>query len=385
MKELHFNGRMVPRILFGCGDIENIGAEVTALDGKNVLLVADAALGDLGITRKVRDIIAASGPAVTVFDQTEPEPTLETADACARAGRDSRCNLVVGMGGGSAMDTAKAAGVLLTNPGPAADYQGQNLIKHPGVPTVMVPTTAGTGSEVTGVAVFINREKQLKLGINTPYVIPSLAVLDPELTVSLPPHVTASTGMDALTHAVESYISNGATPLSEMFSLKAVECIGKSLKKAVEDGSDLEARSQMLFGSCLAGLAILNGGVCAAHAISYPMSVFHGVPHGVGCGILLPRVVAQNRSHALGKVARLWETVSGEKDASQEQAAERFVDFLFDLTLSTGLDDALKPFNISARDIDNLAEKTMALSGVIANNPAPFDRDAAKTLLEKIC
>lgn len=211
-----------------------IGAEIKALNGSTVLLVADAALSDLGITKKIKNIIENSGLTTVVFDQTEPEPSLETADTCARAGRDGRCDFVVGVGGGSAMDTAKAAGVLLTNDGPARDYQGQNLVKNPGVPAIMVPTTAGTGSEVTGVAVFINREKQLKLGINTPYVIPSLALLDPELTVTLPPHVTASTGMDALTHAVESYISKSATPLSEMFSLKAVESIGKNLKKRLK-------------------------------------------------------------------------------------------------------------------------------------------------------
>ncbi|MFO7965249.1 MAG: iron-containing alcohol dehydrogenase [Desulfobacterales bacterium] len=385
MEGLHFEGRMVPRISFGCGNIQKLGTEVKMLNGSTVLLVADAALSGLGLTEKVRNIIESSGLQVIVFDQTEPEPTLETADACTRAGRDGHCDVVVGIGGGSTMDTAKAAGVLLTNEGPASDYQGQNLVKRPGVPTIMIPTTAGTGSEVTGVAVFINRQKQLKLGINTPYVIPALALLDPELTVTLPPSITVSTGMDALTHAVESYISKSATPLSEMFSLKAVECIGKNLKKAVENGRDLGARSHMLFGSCLAGLAILNGGVCAAHAVSYPMSVFHKVPHGVGCGILLPRVVEQNRVHALEKIAKLWETVSDEKLSSPDQAADRFIDFLYDITLSTGLDESLKKFNITGPEIENLAEKTMALTGVIANNPAPFTREDARKLLEKVC
>ena len=385
MKELTFNGRMVPRIFFGCGAIQNIGEEINALNGNVVLLVCDTALSALGITDRIKDIIQKSGLTAVVFDQTEPEPTLETADACAKAGRDAKCDFVVGVGGGSSMDTAKAAAVLLTNPGPAKDYQGQNLVRNPGVNTIMVPTTAGTGSEVTGVAVFINREKQLKLGINTPYVIPSLALLDPELTLSLPPGVTASTGMDALTHAVESYISKSATPLSEVFSLKAVECLTQSLKKAFENGKDLEARSQMLFGSCMAGLAILNGGVCPAHAISYPMSVFHGVPHGVGCGILLPRVVEQNREHAKGKIARLWEIAGDEKTASPDQAVNRFIDFLDDLVISTGLHQALQKHGLTSTDIDLLAEKTMALTGVIANNPAPFSSADAKRILEKIC
>ncbi len=381
MKEMKFNGRMIPRIFFGRGAVQNIGDEIKALNGGTVLLVCDAALSALGITDQIKCLIEKSGLVAVVFDQTEPEPTLETADACAKAGRDGKCDFVVGVGGGSAMDTAKAAAVLLTNPGPAKDYQGQNLVKHPGVNAIMVPTTAGTGSEVTGVAVFINREKQLKLGINTPYVIPSLALLDPELTVSLPPAVTASTGMDALTHAVESYISKSATPLSEIFSLKAFECIAKNLKKAVENGKDIEARSQMLFGSCMAGLAILNGGVCPAHAISYPMSVFHGIPHGVGCGILL---VEQNKGHAGDKISRLWEIAGGEKTASPDQAFDRFVDFLDDLVISTGLNNALKKHSLTPEDIDHLAEKTMALTGVIANNPAPFSSSDAKRILEKI-
>ncbi len=385
MKELKFDGRMVPRITFGCGCIQNIGDEIKALNGTNVLLVCDTALSVLGITDKIKTIIEKNGITTVVFDNTEPEPSLETADECAKAGRIGQCDFVVGVGGGSSMDTAKAAAVLLTNEGSARDYQGQNLVKNPGVTTVMVPTTAGTGSEVTGVAVLINREKKLKLGINTPYVIPFLSLLDPELTVTLPPQITASTGMDALTHAVESYISKNSTPLSEIFSLKAVECTAKHLKTAVENPNDLEARSQMLFGSCLAGLAILNGGVCAAHAMSYPMSVFHGIPHGVGCGILLPRVVEQNKEHAGEKIVKLWETVSEEKSASKEQAADRFIDFLNDLVISTGLNDLLKNYKITAKEIENLSEKTMVLSGVIANNPAPFTIEDAKTILEKVC
>ena len=385
MKNLKFDGRMVPRISFGCGIIQNMGNEIQNLGGTKVLLVCDSALTQIGLTERIQTIIEGSGISTVVFDNTEPEPSVDTADACTHAGRKKNCDFVVGVGGGSTMDTAKAAGVLLTNEGPAENYQGQNLITKPGVKTIMVPTTAGTGSEVTGVAVLIHRQKQLKLGINTPYVIPSLALLDPELTVTLPPAVTASTGMDAMTHAVESYISNSATPLSEMFSLKAAACIGKNLKNAVLNGQDLEARGQMLFGSTLAGLAILNGGVCAAHAISYPMSVFHGVPHGVGCGILLPRVVEQNRNHALKKIATLWETVSDEKTVSQDQAADRFIDFLFDLAVSTGLDEMLKHYTISNDDILNLSEKTMALAGVIANNPAPFTSEDAKTILKKVC
>ncbi len=385
MKEIKFEGRMVPRMVFGCGAVENIGHEINNLKGTRVLLVCDNILTQLGVTDRIKTLLDQSGVSTVVFDKTEPEPSVDTADAAARAGREGACDFVVGIGGGSAMDTAKAAGVLLTNPGPAKDYQGQNLITNPGVKTIMVPTTAGTGSEVTGVAVLINREKQLKLGINTSYVIPSLALLDPELTATLPPDVTASTGMDALTHAVESYISNSATPLSEIFSLKAVECIGRNLKKAVENGKDMEARSQMLFGSALAGLAILNGGVCASHAMSYPMSVFHGVPHGVGCGILLPRVVEHSRDAALKKAAILWETVSGEKTVAQDQAADRFIDFLYDLVVSTGLNNALKNYNISQADILSLSEKTMALAGVIANNPAPFSSEDAKAILEKVC
>ena len=385
MKDMTFDGRMVPRIKFGCDAINHIADEIKALKGTKILLVCDAALSEIGLTERISRIIQDSGLKAVVFDKTEPEPSLQSADACATVGRNANCDFVVGVGGGSAMDTAKAAGVLITNEGPAQNYQGQNLVNNPGVKTIMVPTTAGTGSEVTGVAVLINREKQLKLGINTPYVIPALALLDPTLTVTLPPAVTASTGMDALTHAVESYISNSATPLSEIFSLKAVECIGKYLKTAVLNGEDLEARSRMLFGSAMAGLAILNGGVCAAHAISYPMSVFHGVPHGVGCGILLPRVVEHNRDHAMGKIATLWETVSGKKTVSQDQSADRFIDFLFDLVISTGLNDAVKPYNISENAILNLAEKTMALTGVIANNPAPFTSEDARLILEKIC
>jgi alcohol dehydrogenase len=244
------------QVVFGRAAIQSLGELASELGAKVCLLIADKALDETGILEKVRGILKESGLRSVEFLGTEPEPYLDNADEAAQLGRDGQAELVIGMGGGSVMDTAKAAAALIRNGGDAGDYVGLNLVPGPSLPTIMVPTTAGTGSEVTFTAVFTNRQTKAKGGINSPHLFPDRALLDPELTLLLPPGVTAATGMDALTHAIESYTSKSSTVFTEALSLTAIRLISRFLRRAVFHGNDAEAREGMLMGSLLGGMGL---------------------------------------------------------------------------------------------------------------------------------
>ncbi|MDP3040611.1 MAG: iron-containing alcohol dehydrogenase, partial [Deltaproteobacteria bacterium] len=296
-----------------------------------------------------------------------------------------RCDFVLGVGGGSAMDTAKAAAILATNEGQARDYQGFNKVPKPGLPKGMVPTTAGTGSEVTFTAVFINADEKKKAGINSPYLYPEVSILDPELTLGLPPAVTAFTGMDALTHAIESYTSKAASPLSAMFSQEAIQLIGKSLRQAVAQGSDLNARSNMLLGSLLAGIGLANAGVTAAHSLAYPLGGVYRVPHGVANALLLPAVMEFNAFSCPEKFAQIaaWmgENVQG---LSVKKAAVLAVESVKRLAKDLEVPQRLSDLGIPQLAIPGMAEEAMKVARPLENNPRPVSLEDAIGIYEKV-
>ncbi|MCX7634912.1 MAG: iron-containing alcohol dehydrogenase, partial [Syntrophales bacterium] len=209
-------------IVFGCGRFAGLAAALADMQCRRPLIVLDAALAEGGLRERTADILDGGGIKASYYDQVTPEPPLEQADEAARMAIKDRCDAVVGIGGGSAMDTAKAVAVLAAHQSRAADFLGLNKVPGAGLKTIMVPTTAGTGSEVTFTAVFVRRDLKKKEGMNSPFLYPDVALLDPELTVTLPPFATATTGIDALCHAIESYTSINASPMSELFSLEAV-------------------------------------------------------------------------------------------------------------------------------------------------------------------
>ncbi|MGC8811272.1 MAG: iron-containing alcohol dehydrogenase, partial [bacterium] len=322
-----FTFRAAPEITFGAGSVQQLGQKLKNYGVQKLLLVVDQGFAKIGPLAKITEPLEKEGIKFTVFDQVEPEPRVETADECGSLAKKEKFDFIIGVGGGSALDTAKAAAILATNEGRAKDYQGLNKVPRPGIPKGMIPTTAGTGSEVTFTAVFINEAEKKKAGINSPYLFPEIAILDPELTLSLPPAVTAYTGMDALAHAIESFTSLQANFLSEMFSLEAVRKIMKNLRSAVENGQDINARSEMLMGSLLAGIGLANAGVTAVHSLSYPLGGSFRVPHGVGNGLLLPAVMEYNASACPERFARLAEVMQIEvKGLSVAEAALRSVE-----------------------------------------------------------
>ena len=281
-------------ILAGFGALAKMGEEAGNLEAKKALLVTDKGITASGISAKVEKVLTDQKIAVDVFDKVIPDPDIACCEKCIDTAKAGRYDLIVGVGGGSSMDIASVTSTLCTNPGKIHDYFGVNLLKKQGIPTFLVATTAGTGAEVTPNAILTDTEAKLKKGIVSPFILPRAAVVDPELTLSMPSRVTSFTGMDALTHAIESYTSMNATPLTDMYAREAIRLIGHSLRTAVARGDRRDARYDMSIGSLFAGISLANAGVGAVHALAYPLGGQFNVPHGIANGILLPHVMEFN-------------------------------------------------------------------------------------------
>jgi len=358
------------RIQFGVGSINNLARTVQDFNGSNVFLVMDPGLIKTGIAGQITAPLDSAGIPYVMYDTIDPEPGLKLADKGYKLAKSKGCDCVIGAGGGSAMDVAKAVAILMTNGGKAADYLGLDKIAKPGVPKIMVPTSAGTGAEVTFTAVFINEKTGSKGGMNGAPLYPEAAVLDPMLTLSLPPKVTAYTGIDALTHALEAYTSTQAHTMSEMYSLEAIKLISQNLPKAYANGTNLAARSAMLMGSLLGGKALATAGVGLVHAMAYPMGGMFGIPHGLANAILLPYVIEYNLIGNMEKFATLAATM-GKKtdDMTTREAAERCVEALFELNGDVGIPGTLQDIDIPVEQLPEMAKIALTVTRPVENNP----------------
>ena len=368
-KQFSFTG--AKKIIFGNGSFDTLADHIRELKAARPLIVLDRNLSKTGLKDRISEILGKNGFKSILFDkQVEAEPRLEVADEGAKAVRKGKCDIVVGIGGGSAMDAAKAIAVLATNEGKAEDYLGLNKVPGPGLPTIMVPTTAGTGSEVTFTAVFVRQNMKKKEGMNSPYLYPDLALLDPALTLTLPPVSTASTGIDALCHAIESFTSINASPMSEMFSLDAIQLISSNLRTCVHDGGNLEAREKVLLGSLYAGLGLANAGVGAVHSLSYPLGGKYGVSHGLANTVMLPHVMYFNLPGALEKFAVIAEAMGENvEDVPLRESAYFAVEAVQSLIEDCGIYTTLEDLNIPEEDFPEIAKVAMTVTRPLENNP----------------
>ena len=329
-----------------------------------------------GLQEKIASILVSEGIKFTVYDKVEPEPTIELADEGAALVIKNKCDSIIGIGGGSAMDVAKAIAVIATNKGVAADYLGLNKVPKAGLPKIMIPTTAGTGSEVTFTAVFVRKNLKKKEGMNSPYLYPELALLDPELTLTLPPAPTAQTGLDALCHAIESYTSVNSSPMSEMFSIEAISLIAENLRTCVHDGKNIAARERMLLGSLYAGIGLANAGVTAVHSLSYPLGGKYGVGHGLANTIMLPPVMAFNLPGALEKFADVAEAMGECIDGlAAREAAYLAVDAVEALIEDCGIEASIQDFGVTEDDFPALADVAMTVARPLENNPRKMTKE----------
>jgi alcohol dehydrogenase class IV len=362
--------RTTKRILFGPGSIERLGPEAQLLKAKKILIITDQGVIQAGLLEGVEKSLQSVNLPFVIFDGVEPDPRIEVVEKSVDKAKKEGIDLIIGFGGGSSLDIAKVTSIMITNTGKIDSFFGIDLVPNPGVPVILIPTTAGTGSEVTPIAILSDTKEKLKKGIVSPTLFPEVAILDPKLTIGLPPSVTAFTGMDALTHAIESYYSINATDLSDLLAFRAMELLSKNLRMAYAQGENLAARSCVLEGSLLAGIAFANAGVGAVHAFAYPLGGEFHLAHGLTNTLMLPYVMRYNILGCPSKFAQMakafGEKVEGISELIGAEIAVRFIERLSD---DIRVPRRLRDVGIPEDAIPRLAEAAMKVTRLLANNP----------------
>jgi alcohol dehydrogenase len=358
------------KTILGKGALEQVGREAAALGGRRVLLVTDPGVVKAGLLEIPQRSLEGEGLTVEVFDGVEADPPVRVVDACIQRVREKEIDLVVGIGGGSALDVAKGAAALAPNGGKALDYVGLDTVPQRGLAKILIPTTAGTGSEATRVFVMTDEADNTKKVVYSNFLLAEVAILDPLLTLSLPPVVTADTGMDALVHAIEAYVSVNTTPFAEILSLAAIRLIAGYLPKACAKGSQVEARYYMLLAANLAGTAFTSGGLGAVHGLAYVLGTEYHLSHGRSNAVMLPRVMEYNLSGNFRKYAEIasamGEAVTG---LSPWEAAAKAVDAVKRLLEIINLPADLSAYGIPKSDLPKLVKGGMKQARLFIPNP----------------
>ena len=361
-------------IRFGAGALGDLGSAVRTLAGGPILVVTDRGMVAAGIVARALEALKSGGLSATVFDAVESDPPEAVVQAAAAAARDSGARAVIGLGGGSSLDVAKLAALLAGGSESLSEIYGVGKATGPRLPLVLIPTTAGTGSEVTPISIVTTGAAE-KMGVVAPILIPDLAILDPELTLGLPPHVTAATGVDAMVHAIEAYASVSANnnPLSRMLACQALTLLGGAILTAVHEGSNIEARGNMLLGSMLAGQAFANSPVAAVHALAYPLGGHFHIPHGLSNALVLPHVLRFNAVTAPQPYVDLAPFAFPDLAAVEGQArAAAFAERLAELSVRCGLPQRLRDVGVSDEDLPMLARDATNQTRLLVNNPRPI-------------
>jgi alcohol dehydrogenase len=374
---LKFSYFLPTKLSFGFGSLDGVGAEARFLGATRALVVTDSVMVKTGTVQRVTDRL---GIAFDVFDGVEPEPRIEVAQTVADKVRSAGYDLVVGVGGGSSMDMAKVASGFATNQGPARSFVGNNLFARRPIPSIMVPTTAGTGAELTVTSmVTVEGHKQW---INSQLLLPSAAVVDPELTLSMPPGVTAATGMDALCHNTEAYLSNLASPITDSAALEGISVIVKNLEKAYDSGGDRAAREAMSLGALLGGIA-LQAKMVYGHSIGYTIATRFKLAHGVSCGLPLPYVISNYAVACAPKMKKLAEAYGVEGGTDPSETGEAVGKKALALAVHLKIPTNLKALGVAEGDLPGLAEECVSMYPR-PNSPLVFDARSMEALYRRM-
>lgn len=381
-----FSFNTTPSILFGAGAIARIGVQAGRMLGPRLLLVSDEGLARAGLLARPIASLEEAGASVTLFTDVAADPPEAVVEAAAQAARACGATGVIGLGGGSPMDVAKLAALLARSGEPLASAYGVGLAKGPRLPLLLAPTTSGTGSEVTPIAIVTTGASE-KRGVVSPLLLPDLAILDPELTVGLPAAVTAATGIDAMVHAIEAFTSASPNnnPVSRALAREALALLAANIERAVSHGRDMEARGAMLLGSMLAGQAFANSPVAAVHALAYPIGGIFHVPHGLSNALVLPEVLRFNAIAAHEAYAELAAIIFPDLAALPGGVrAEAFCDAMAALSHRLGLPQRLRDVGIPNDAIGRLAEDAMKQTRLLVNNPRPLALADAQAIYEAV-
>ena len=375
------------KIIFGPGSLNQIGAEAKRLGSKVSVVLGKSAMRKSGALDRLTHLLIENNLEYIIYENVPSDPTIETVDTGTDLAKKERCNLIIALGGGSVLDTGKAISATVTNKGSVADYQeiegkGKKF-QHKTLPFIAIPTTSGTGSEATRNAVITNTKLGLKKSIRNPWLIPEVALVDPELILSLPPYITAACGGDALTQCIESYLGKKSQEITDALSLHAIELIGKSLVKAVKDGRNLEARKNMAMAALLSGLCLSNSGLGAVHALSHPLGVYYKIPHGLSCAVLLPYVMEYNLPVVTKRLAKIAQSLGEDISLlSETEAAQRAVEKIKEILSQVGIKSNLSEWNIKNEDFSQLIKG--AKGGSLNNNPRDTSDEDLIKLLHKM-
>tara|TARA_R110002124_G_scaffold144122_15_gene309094 strand:+ start:46542 stop:47804 length:1263 start_codon:yes stop_codon:yes gene_type:complete len=398
MAAMMFGAMRSPRnLVFGAGQRASLPRYAREL-GSHALVVTDERLAEDGQFKQMMAGLAEAGVRATIYSGTVAELPAACITDGLKVGQAAGVDLVIGIGGGSCMDAAKVIALLLSHGGQPSDYFGEFKVPGPITPLIAVPTTAGTGSEVTPVAVISDPEKAVKVGIASPHLIPTTSICDPELTYSCPPGLTAASGADALTHAIEAYttlardiggdISHehvflGKNAISDQFALAAIGHIAASLKAACDNGDDRIARERLMYGAMLAGLAFGVAGTAAAHAVQYPVGALTHSPHGVGVAVMMPYVMAFNLDAATQPLAEIGVAmgVAG-ADMDARSAAMLAIEAVAKLFASIGIPENLAALGLAEDKLGWTAEAALGATRLVKNNPRPLDLASMTLLVE---
>lgn len=371
---------------FGPGSRSVLPEVVARLGKSKALVVTDAGLVKFGVAAKVTDVLDAAGIAYEVFSDVKPNPTVTNVKNGIVAFKAAGADLLIAIGGGSAIDTAKAIGIVVNNPefSDIVSLEGVAPTKNKSVPMVALPTTAGTAAETTINYVIIDEEKQKKMVCVDPNDIPAVAIIDAELMYSLPKGLTAATGMDALTHAIEGYITKGAWELSDMFEIEAIRMISRHLPNAVENPTDAEARNGMAVAQYVAGMAFSNVGLGLVHGMAHPMGSLFDVPHGVANALLLPTIMEFNMPACLGKYPEIARAMGVDTEGmTPAEASQGAVDAVRALSVKVGIPQHLSELGITEKDIPALADQALA-DVCTPGNPREVTLNDIKSLYAKV-
>lgn len=396
MTSLFGLSRFPRTLLFGRGQRGAIAANAAVL-GKRALVVTDQRMAVSGDCRELTESLEAAGLAVTVFDGTIAELPAESITAGVSAGRAAKADVIIGLGGGSCMDAAKLISLLLAHGGQLSDYYGEFKVPGPVLPVIAVPTTSGTGSEVTPVAVVADPDRAVKVGMASPHLIPQIAICDPDLTDTCPPGLTAVSGADALTHAIEAYttlrrapsaglaqehVFVGKNAFSDYYAVEAIRLIAGNLQRAYENGGDRDARDALMLGSTYAGLAFGVAGTAAAHAVQYPVGALTHTPHGAGVAVMMPYVMQFNSSHAAPELAEIAAAMGvADNDKSTATNAQSAIEAVAQLFDSIGISRTIKDLGLPEDKLEWTAAAALRASRLIKNNPRPLDGNSMLALV----